>query len=287
MVMKEIAQMRTSDRRRMGEVSTGAWSRRAFLTSGAITAAVGSLGWLRSRPVIAGGPATQRPISDFVNTQGTFCWPFDAGGCGFLFDPPIQNFLGWTDPKSDRGFSLDYAALVDRYLGSMNLPLLGTTYEGSIVEQPLADGRAEVHVSLHTKNAITWVTKGQDMSAPDPSVPSFNLLFGARITDVLLRGANPALGEGFLTLKFISTRPGAAIPDLVQLLSFPLPGQELTVMDFRGQADGELRHLFLGVPDGTPGRAGCTETGLLTKAIPHPRMDGFPAEWINLQPIGK
>ena len=41
------------------------------------------------------GGATQRPISEFVSAQGTFCRPDGAGGCT-LFVPPLLNFLGWT-----------------------------------------------------------------------------------------------------------------------------------------------------------------------------------------------
>lgn len=45
-----------------------------------------------------------------------------------------------------------------------------------MVERPLADGRAEVTVILHTKNALTWVVDGDDFANGE-------LLFGHRVPD--------------------------------------------------------------------------------------------------------
>jgi hypothetical protein len=51
---------------------------------------------------------TQRPISDFLETQGTFCIPNGSGGC-FLFVPPVPNFVGWGDQAGSLAVSVDYA----------------------------------------------------------------------------------------------------------------------------------------------------------------------------------
>jgi hypothetical protein len=68
---------------------------------------------------------------DFVDDQGITSY----------FVPPISDFMGWY-AAYDAGthlVSVDYASLTDRYLSGS----LGTTFQGSITERPLPDGRAE------------------------------------------------------------------------------------------------------------------------------------------------
>ena len=218
-----------------------------------------------------------RPVSDFVSAQGTFCIDDGMGGC-FHFNPPVPNFFGWSSPAQNLTISVDYAGLADAVVGGA----FGTTTEGTITERSLPDGRAEVTVVLHTSNALTWATPF------DPN--DTTLLFGARVTDVRA-GANPALGESLLQVTFINTAPGDPLPDLVQLIFAPLPGQEFpSFISFRARADGELRAAF-GVPDGTPGRAQVTQNGLFGAAIRNgfrgALADAFPAEHINLRVVGR
>jgi len=224
------------------------------------------------------GDTTQRPIEEFVSAQGTFCLPDGGGGC-VLFVPPLDNFLGWFDPATGDVASVDYAGIANAWImdesgGALSL---GTSHDGQILERPLPDGRAELKVILHTSNALTWAASDFDFLTP--------LIFGARAPDVL-SGANAALGASTLELTFVNTAVGLPIPDLMQLLFAPEPGQEVSNVVFRSSAAGELREGF-GTPDGTPGRMVVLQRGLFD--IPGQGNgvgDGFPVEFIKLRPIG-
>ena len=228
----------------------------------------------------AQGAATIRPIEDFIETQGTFCVgiPPDC----FLIVDPIANFVGSSDPGTGRLSSVDYAGLANKWIEeeSGGEESFGTEMSGTVIERPLADGRAEVHVILKTTNALTWVVDG---------LGNFNgpLLFGNRAPDVLDEEKEPALGDSFLEVKFINTAPDAPLPDLIQLLFFPEPGQEQVFFALRARARGELKALF-GVPDGTPGRATVVQTGLFMKDdFKGAVEDNFPVERIDLKVVGK
>jgi hypothetical protein len=237
-----------------------------------------------------------RPIEDFVDRQGTFCIDVNftgsyedevvdgnfVGNCStgappLLFVPPIANFLGTADPDQNRGASIDYAGLADYWSGGA----FGTSFAGSVVERPLADGRAHVSVILRTENALTFVVQGSDYNV--------NLLFGNRAPDVAY-GAEPALGSASMELVFINTAPGADLPDLLQLAVFPAGGQELLTLKIGNKAKGPLTELF-GVPDGTPGLNTGTQVGLLGNPQcglePSALLDCFPVERINLRVIGQ
>jgi len=213
-----------------------------------------------------------RPIQDFLDAQGTYCIDDGMGGC-LLFVPPVANFLGWSDPATGLLASVDYAGLADEYLAGA----LGTSHSGSVRERALPDGRAEVRVFLQTTNALSWATAG-DFNAP--------LWFGSRVTDVLSDGALPSLGASFLWLHFINTSAGAPLPDLLQLVFAPEPGQELLRVAFQAGADGLLRSPS-GFPDGTPGRLVVVEQGLFMTGFHGAVGDGFPVERIDLLPTGQ
>jgi hypothetical protein len=228
------------------------------------------------------GQTTTRPIEDFVDNQGTYCIDDGMGGC-FLFVPPIENFFGQSDPSNSLVSSVDYAGLADEWIqgpggeaGGCGMSF-GTTFSGQIKEQALEDGRAAVHVVLHTDNALTWVTDGFDFNNP--------LLFGSRADDVC-NGAEPALGSITMIIKFINSAPGAAMPDLLQLAIEPVDGQEFaSFLATRARAKGPLRPAF-GVEDGTPGMFNTTQNGLLVNPSNAPWNhpdDGFPVEQIRLK----
>jgi hypothetical protein len=220
----------------------------------------------------AAAEGNQRPIEDFVASQGDFCIPDGMGGC-FLIVPPVANFIGWSDPPAEISASFDYAGLADECAGG----IFGTEMSGSITERPLADGRAEVHVRLRTTNALAWVVDGFDFNGP--------LLFGERLVadagncGMLPPDTEAALGSSLLHVTFINTAPGAPLPDLIQLFVDPEEGQEILSMSFRGQASGLLAN-------GTPGRVEVTQTGLFMTGFNGATADGFPAEKIIVQPVG-
>lgn len=244
--------------------------------------------------------ADVRPIEDFVERQGTFCIDVNfngsyenaivdgnfAGNCStaaapLLFVPPIANFFGASDPEQGRLASIDYAGLASYWAGGA----FGTSFSGTVIERPLADGRAHVKVVLHTGNALTWVVD-------DPTLSDFNgpLLFGNRAPEVVA-GAEPALGSSSMELEFINTAPGADLPDVMQLLFFPEVGQQTLALRINNKAKGPLTALF-GVDEGTPGLNVGTQIGLLSNPqcgadSPSAVADCFPVEKINLRVIGQ
>jgi hypothetical protein len=250
-----------------------------------------SLCLLALAAVTMGATPGQRPITDFTSRQGAYCLKFDVdgnidcatssyggGGCD-LFIPPQPNVGGWTDPKGLFFALVDYAGLSDTLVGGT----FGTTLDGSVTEVPLADGRARVSVTLHTRNALAWAS---DFSGGFPGTT----VFGYRLDEVIA-GAKPSLGESLLKMTFKNPAPGASLPDVIQLNFCPAPGQELEVYSFHARADGTLRAAF-GVPEGTPGRLEVVQSGLIGVAgvaNPNSRVafDAYPAEKITIQRTGK
>src|SRR5689334_7684484 len=156
---------------------------------------------LESRTLMAADATTHRPISDFIDNQGTLGLPRQV--------PLVENFVGLSDTVNDLGVSFDYAGLANDALGGR----LGTTFDGSITERTLRGGGSEVNMVLHTHNALTWVIPFDPTIPFDPNDPAGpgnqfgnnDLLFGARADDVV-RGATPALGDGTLTLTYLSPK---------------------------------------------------------------------------------
>jgi hypothetical protein len=241
-----------------------------------------TIGNLGPAPVQAAqDPAVQRPISDFLDAQGTT----------MVFNSPVPDQVGWSNNPALPNFPpprfglFDYAGLANDFLISQGHSSLDTRTDGTITERPLADGRAEVSVILHTTNALTWAS----VLVPDPSTSP--TLFGNRAADVL-NGATPALGDSVLQVVFKNTAPGAPLPDLVNafILGKALPGQELVFIAFLGTATGPLHALASLGPEGTPGLCLVVETGLLMKSFnlnSRPGKDAFPAELVELRRIGR
>jgi hypothetical protein len=150
------------------------------------------------------------------------------------------------------------------------------------MERPLADGRAEVTVELHVKNALTWV-----IPLPLTDVATDPLLFGYRGTDLLLNPSlPPALSTCEMKIVLVNTAPGDPLPDLIPVLfGFGLPGQEVRAVLITASGSGPLRPLA-GVPDGTPGRFSLINNGVFHASGKGGTADGFPAEVINLRPAG-
>lgn len=240
--------------------------------------------FLALAPTVVQAQTTIRPISDFISQQGTYC--LDTGrGCVVS---PDENFITWTASSQERAISVDYAGLENK---KYNLQL-GTTMDGNVIERPLNDGRAEVTVQLHTKNANTWAIKfdpNKPFDAYDLGTYQFltaDLLFGHRPIDIG-PGKEAALGDSYLKLVFINTAPGAPLPDFVQIaFGHPDAGQELKSLEFTAQASGTLREAF-GVTDGTPGSANVIQTGLFMTGFKGAVSDGFPAERIGLKVVGE
>jgi hypothetical protein len=234
---------------------------------------------------LAAGKVTHRPLSDFLSTQGTYCIDDGSNGC-FLFVPPDPNFIGWSndfDKTPVRFAGVDYAGVSNAYPGGS-----GPQFDGTVTERPLADGRAQVKVSLHTSNANIWVIEldlsGDVLAQIAGTAPT---LFGHRPVDVLA-GAGQALADSLLEVTFVNSAPGAPLPDLIQLANFPdtLPNVTLQTLKFVAHATGPLTAAF-GVAEGTPGRCTIVQTGHIVHAGQGKALeDAYPAEMINLQIVG-
>lgn len=224
--------------------------------------------------------AVQRPISDFIEAQGSFCLDDGRGGCS-LSAPPVANFLVWTSPRQNRAASVDYAGLANRAIVEAGGTPLGTVTEGSVLERRLADGRAEVTVTLHTRKALTWVIEGDGEGNFDFSAGP--LLFGHRVVEVR-GGARPALGDSVLEVVFTNPAPGEPLPDLDQILFAPARGQELRFISFFASAGGQ-RSEATGAPDGTSGPMEVTQSGLLMARFVGGASRALPAERIDLDAV--
>ncbi len=227
-----------------------------------------------------GQQATQRPIEDFVEAQGTLCFDntcFDVGQGNFciLFVPPVLNFIGWTDPPDCEGVSIDYAGLADEWITEQDEDAsFGTEFSGSVTERPLQDGRTLVKVVLRTTNALVWAF--EDCGFDFGGAPT---TFGHRAPAVL-DGASAALGSSLLRVTFItSAAPGDDLPDLLQIAICPEAGQEFVSLSFVATASGEFTE-DSDFPAGTAAVLHTTQTGLFGAIV-------FPVEKIDIVPVGQ
>lgn len=221
----------------------------------------------------AAGSAQQLPLSNFLVAQGT-------QGAGFL--PPTPDYLAWTGRPPDYLHlgQMDYAGIANTSLVAQGGVSVGTQVSGSFLRRDIGGGKYEYEVDLHTTNAISFMLPNPPTNqATDP------LLFGARVQDIL-KGAAPALGD--CHFRFVwRENVGAFIPDAFGLLTGVLPdGFELVEISFRGRAAGAL-HATSGFGEGTSGELIISETGLFQTSFKGATADGFPAEVVDLHPIGQ
>ncbi|HEX5045166.1 MAG TPA: hypothetical protein VFV75_19885 [Candidatus Polarisedimenticolaceae bacterium] len=235
--------------------------------------------------------AASRPIEDFVAAQGTYCIDDGGGGC-VLFVPPVPNFFGSFALKDGRLGSVDYAGLANGLLcPDGHVTDFGTAFAGTVTERRLKDGRAEVTVNLVTKRALAWAVDDPYATFDYANGP---LSFGYRPCDTPPDGQSHALANSFLQLVFLNTAPGAPLPDMMQLFSAPLPGQEPLILSFHQSAEGALRSTpYNTFPEGAPGQLTVVQTGLLGRpesssqcdnTKPPATCDGFPAERVIVEP---
>jgi hypothetical protein len=255
-------------------------------------------------------PTRQRPIEDFVAKQGTYCVQLAPGAPCFLAEGPIGNilaFMKWTDGYR-RFARVDYAALVDRYLEAHGLPTWGTTYDGSITERPLPDGRAEVSVRLHTRNTPGWVTYRTWNDANGDGVGTGSELSGPTLkawghtASELASGAYPALVNVEFHLVFVNIAMGAPMPDMTQFSFDPAYIGTRLYTSITASGAGELAAdaatLGLGAP-GAPADLVLHQVGLfevwgeLPDAAEKPaghegiwNNSGWPTEVLELKPFG-
>jgi hypothetical protein len=235
-------------------------------------------------PALADGPARQRPLSDFLSTQGSQS----------IFIPPVPDYWGWTAPPpgvktpatsyiGGNSASCDYAGLANQWLVDNGGPDLGTTVEGSVTERSLNDGRILVHVRLHTKNALTFGMR--ITNAPFGDFATDPLIFGARAQDVLA-GATPGIGDCNAHFAWIQS-PGALVDYNHAADPGGDPNFEFVTLSFHAHAQGPLTALAGYGPDGTPGRLFISQTGIFHTSFQGATADAFPAEIVEVRATGK
>jgi hypothetical protein len=196
----------------------------------------------------------------------------------------VPELFGWADGALMTIFAMvDYAGVADRWLQEQEpgRPSLGTTVNGTVTERVLKDGRAEIHVVLHFKNALAWAGGFDEFLAGEREP----LFFGATAPQVLA-GAAPALASGTYQAKFIVPAAGEPLPDLIQVAFDPRPGDEDLQLTFHAQARGVL-HASSGYAEGTPGQLSIQQVGIFHTKSPVKANDPFPVESITLRPIGR
>jgi hypothetical protein len=232
---------------------------------------------------LADGPARQRLLSDFLDTQGSTT----------IFNPPVPDYLGWTAPPpgvktpapsyvGGNGAACDYAGLANEWLMANGYPDLGTSFSGSVTERSLSDGRIQVQVELHTKNALTWATRNTTPPFGNQAVDP--VIFGARPQDVLATGAIPGIGECHASFAW-KQAPGPLL-DLDAAFTFGAPGFEPVDLSFRAMADGPLTAAAGLGPDGTPGHLFISQTCFFRTSFKGATADACPAEYVEVRAIG-
>lgn len=197
----------------------------------------------------------ERPIEDFIEAQGTtaefYQGPYAPGLPDYAVGFTTADCPGeYCQYPTSRIAVADYAGGANKYLVKHGYGSLGTKTYGSITERSLSDGRAEVTVVLYTSNALTFAsTFDYSLPSPPQSAETNTRLFGSSVQDLFRDPRRrPALGNSNLILIFKNTKPGAPMPDLVQLFAFGVQPKnfELLSVYFKVNAGGSL-------PDGKKG----------------------------------
>src|SRR5207249_1751031 len=138
------------------------------------------------------GQPIQRALDEFLKSQGTFCTDNGNGGCQ-LYAGPVGNYLAWFDQGQGMTIAIDYAGLADTWLRQMGR-FLGTQFNGTVTEQPLADGTVEVTVDFNGANVLSYAARGPMLGG--------DLAFGYRPPDLVDQRAQAALGNVHMRIVF-------------------------------------------------------------------------------------
>ena len=191
----------------------------------------------------------------------------DLGIDAFLdqFGPLDSQF--WSDPANNNLMRLDAYGKLNTFF-DLGLP---TTITGKVTARDLGDGTERVTALIHARDVFC---QGVNLNT-SPSTP----MFGYSPPQVVA-GIGPA-GIGDVTYRYVYAPQPTGQFDVNGDLEF-----------FFGTATcrGVLR-VGSGYPDGTPGFAQTTQTGVLATGVPGgcpPERDAdcFPAEKVQFKPTG-
>jgi hypothetical protein len=207
--------------------------------------------------------------------------PTTSHGQGNVQQLPVSSFLT-AQPATQIQFWFDPLTLNDlRFdaFGKRNAALglnLGTSVDGHVTIRNLGGGTERVTVVLNVRNALCW-----GFVDSTPLVPAFG-----RTPAAVQAGAQASLGDGMTRIAF--TQPtGSPLPTWNQVISSTPPYILESVTSAIMCQDGELRS-GSGFPDGTPGFAQTTQTGLYQTGAPggcplEHDADCFPAEKVQFK----
>jgi hypothetical protein len=187
-------------------------------------------------PVEPGGEIV-RPIQDFLVAQGTYCFPDETGNCQ-LYLAPISNYLSWfTRELGPRGttVAIDYAGIANTWMQQQTGRSAGTSLSGRVTERVIGDGQSHVTVELFGQDVMAYAVDHANLAGP--------LFWGARPFEV---GAGQAPGTGSMRMeiRFTHNAPGGPLPDLLQIIRQPQPGQHLESVMLSYSGKGEFGEAY-------------------------------------------
>ncbi len=156
-------------------------------------------------------PVTMRPLSEFLAAQGT----------SHQYFPPVQDYVGWTDQAFTTFALVDYAGLADKWIKSQTGHSLGTRMNGSVLQRELADGKAQITVTLSTSKALGFAQSIQAIVDNEGDFLNTPTIFGAKAQEVVEGTAKAAVGPVTLITTFTISYPGAPLPDLIDVINDP------------------------------------------------------------------
>jgi len=188
---------------------------------------------------------TSRPLSDFLDTQGTLYNPEP-------FFPPVKDYAGWADGNFITFALADYAGLANKYIKDQTGRSLGTEVRGRVIERALADGTTQITVALFTTKALGFAQSVEDLDKNGFDFLNTPTIFGAKAQDVV-KGADAAVGPVTLLTTFSISAPGAPLPDFLDVITSPAKYAPVKV-NFTSSTFGKR-------PDGTKARLDVHQVG--------------------------
>lgn len=194
---------------------------------------LGKAGSMGEAGPMVGKKCVQRPLSDFLEAQGTTD----------IFFNPVKDMLGWTDNPFVNFGLVDYAGLANDYILEETGASLGTGTSGRVLECVRDDGKVMISVVLNTRKALGFAQSAEELEKYGYDFLKTPTIFGAKAQDVV-DGAEPALGPAHLRTTFVIPSRGADIPDIRIAFQENDPDVRPFTYDFKSTTVGTL-------PDGT------------------------------------
>ena len=197
-------------------------------------------------------------VERFVQAQGTLCTATGGkyGDCTNLYGPGWPgDIIGWCEDfdQPDDVCTFTDLGVWDRWLREKGEPGFGTTWNGSVTERTLVDGRRRVHVRMHGSNVMNFVTVidpvGDDPYATD------HLYMGVSAAEALEGVRAPTLGRANVEFEFILPADYVGYPDIMEFFYREWPeGFEFLSFRYNVNLSGEVRRDFGRIAAGDQGR---------------------------------